>query len=84
MTVTHKVTDVSFIAAAGATMDTSYDTNVDGIHHPGKYSKKKKAHDGMASSAPASTHAKCITCSSSHLWVGTCCIQAEMFCLWWQ
>ena len=35
----------------------------------------------MASSAPASTHAKCTTCSSSHLWMGTCCKQAEMFCL---
>ena len=23
----------------------SYDTNVDFIHHPGKYSKKKKARD---------------------------------------
>ena len=37
----------------------------------------------MASSAPASTHAKCTICSSSLLWTGTCCIQLEMFCLWW-
>ena len=33
------------IAAVGTTMDTSYGTNVDRIHHPGKYSKKKKARD---------------------------------------
>ena len=64
-------TDV--IAAAGTTMDTSYDTNVDHIHHPGKFSKEKKAHNRMSSSAPASTHAKCTTCSSSHCKSGWAC-----------
>ena len=71
-------TDV--IAAAGTTMDTSYGTNVDRIHHPGKYSKKKKAHDRMSSSAPASTHVKCTTCSSSHCKGGQACAAYKQKC----